>query len=133
MNTALKATSVRDLKDAARAIQFVLKNKIKGKAAVAALCDLLEVTARTVREESVGYVPHAVRKAVAKGYRRNTASQFLDRNYIGPVVVDGYRKKRDGTTTHWNRRFKDAATADEYIAKNANVHVDYALPADCNR
>lgn len=54
MNTALKATSVRDLKDAARAINFVLKNKIKGKAAVAALCDLLEVTARTVREESVG-------------------------------------------------------------------------------
>lgn len=133
MNTALKATSVRDLKDAARAINFVLKNKIKGKAAVAALCDLLEVTARTVREESVGYVPHTVRKAAAKVYRRNTASQFLDRNYVGPVVVDGYRKKKDGTTTHWSRRFKDAVAADDYIAENANVHVDYALPADCNR
>lgn len=77
MNTALKATSVRDLKDAARAINFVLKNKIKGKAAVAALCDLLEVTARTVREESVGYVPHTVRKAAAKRVKPESASCCL--------------------------------------------------------
>lgn len=54
MNPALKATSVRDLKDAARAINFVLKHKIKGKESIASLCDLLEFTARAVREQSVG-------------------------------------------------------------------------------
>lgn len=118
MNTALKATSVRDLKDAARAINCVLRNKIKGEAAITALCDLLAFTARAVREQSLGKKPQW---------------DGLDPNYVGPVVAHGFRKKKDGTTSDWSRRFKNSDAVDVYLATNVTTYVEYILPADCDR
>lgn len=124
MNTALKATSVRDLKDAARAINCVLRNKIKGEAAVVALCDLLAFTARAVRED-------ALRKP-KKEFKR-IDPRLLDPNYVGPVVVHGYRTKKDGTVMDWSRRFRNANEADAHLVGHDAITVEYILPADCDR
>lgn len=122
MNTALKATSVRDLKDAARAINSVLRNKIKGEAAIVALCDLLAFTARAVREE-----------ALRKPQFKRIDPRLLDPNYFGPVVVHGYRTKKDGTVSDWSRRFRNANEADAHLVSHGAITVEYILPADCDR
>lgn len=120
MNPSINATSARDLKDAARAIQFVLKNSIKGKEAVAALCDLLEVTAKIVRASNGIAAKHEPRRL------KNLDERLVDDGYCGPVTLHGYKQRRKGMPAYdWSRRFPSVEAADAYLGDNKSINVEF--------